>query len=386
MRLICLTLALCLLLSSAVAETATATDLPEVNVRLENAGLELMGHRVAYPRLAGMEDEALQALINRRIEEAAGAAEWTARLSGALTLENKLQCGWSAEILGSVLSCVFTRTGPLRTARYEEEASSLLVSLTTGEAYTLGSLFAEAESGAEALNEALWEIAATLSPMLPAADLSPAPEAFALTQGGVVLYYPSERFQTLAGHAGRLRLSFAELGPALLDTSADGVLAISGLVPEREEAAALIAQAVEKGMLPGVPAALGDPVAELTAAYGLAIDPDYYDGGRYVTLEDGLFHGVLVMTDRLYEKDLSQSLVNGLRADAFSLWGLHTGLTAVAQWRELLGEPDATAQVTPAQAEAMRLAPGQSDYYHFGGHTLRLHADEEGVLRTIIIR
>ena len=36
-------------------------------------------------------------------------------------------------------------------------------------------------------------------------------------------------------------------------------------------------------------------------------------------------------------------------------------------------------------AEAYRTVPGSRDYYEFGDHRLQLHADEEGVLVSVIL-
>ena len=54
-------------------------------------------------------------------------------------------------------------------------------------------------------------------------------------------------------------------------------------------------------------------------------------------------------------------------------------------WRKVLGEPDHTVTLTADQADAMRLPEGTSDYYLCGEHRLRLHADTEGVLRTVMV-
>ena len=51
----------------------------------------------------------------------------------------------------------------------------------------------------------------------------------------------------------------------------------------------------------------------------------------------------------------------------------------------MLGEPDASVALNEDDAYAYNLETGTSDYYNYGAHQLRLHADAEGVLRNIFI-
>ena len=107
-----------------------------------------------------------------------------------------------------------------------------------------------------------------------------------------------------------------------------------------------------------------------------------------IALEDGAFRGVWILTDALTE-DFDHSVVQGIRADNISLHGLCTGETTMEDWRELLsfdlGEPDTTLTVDENRAESWRIVPGTSDYYTFGDYRLRLHADENGVLRSVFL-
>ena len=54
-------------------------------------------------------------------------------------------------------------------------------------------------------------------------------------------------------------------------------------------------------------------------------------------------------------------------------------------WRAALGEPEATVVTGPELADSWRIVPGVSDYYTLGNYRLRLHADEEGVLRSVFL-
>lgn len=101
-------------------------------------------------------------------------------------------------------------------------------------------------------------------------------------------------------------------------------------------------------------------------------------------LEDASFRGVWLLTDAL-TRSWDKSTVQGIRCDRVSLYGLLSGHTTIEAWREALGEPDATVQVDAERAQSWRIVPGTSDYYVFGEHRLRLHADESGVLTTLFL-
>ena len=78
-------------------------------------------------------------------------------------------------------------------------------------------------------------------------------------------------------------------------------------------------------------------------------------------------------------------MVQGIRADRANFYGLCVGTTTREQWQAVLGAPDASVTLSEDDAYAMNLADGTSDYYNYGAHQLRLHADAEGVLRSIFI-
>ena len=123
---------------------------------------------------------------------------------------------------------------------------------------------------------------------------------------------------------------------------------------------------------------------ELIDRYALLTDPDIYEGGRMIALEDGAFRNVYILTDALTET-FDNSVVQGIRADRLNYYGLCTGVTTMDDWRAMLGNPDTTLAVNEARAESWRIVPGTSDYYTFGDYRLRLHADESGVLRSVFL-
>ena len=143
---------------------------------------------------------------------------------------------------------------------------------------------------------------------------------------------------------------------------------------------------VETGTFPSVPVKLGDALKDLVSEYPLLHDPDNITGARLFELEGAAMQNVQLITDDLYVNDYENSVVQGIRADVMCLYGLCTGETTQEEWRRVLGEPDSTVALDAASAELVRLVPGTSDYYSFGSHMLRLHADEQNILQSIMIQ
>ena len=143
--------------------------------------------------------------------------------------------------------------------------------------------------------------------------------------------------------------------------------------------------ALSGGAFPGIPAALGDNVQGLIDTYQLLNDPDLAGDQRMISLEDGAFRNVYILTDNLTRK-LDSSVAQSIRADRLMLLGLVTGSTTQDEWRQALGEPTRTVSVSAESAELRRLCAGQTDYYAWWSNaTLCLHADEDGVLRTVML-
>lgn len=63
--------------------------------------------------------------------------------------------------------------------------------------------------------------------------------------------------------------------------------------------------------------------------------------------------------------------------------GLLIGASTRQDWMDILGQPQETIVFTDSMAYDYNLPAGQSDIYHFGEYELRLHGDENGVLRAI---
>ena len=378
--LICL-LILALSLTPALAEEEAAA------LTLTRQGLALGEGWVYYPQVEGMADEALLQTVNDALLQALDAQGLLTRL--ALTMQNPtpLRADYTAFLAEDVLSVVMEVSGPLADERTTHQWRTVNIDLRTGQAIALDDLFTDAQAARAWLCDELeWELAPALSAHLRNNQLVPLPEGFGLSDSGLTLYYGIDQLCTLGDRAGTVHIRWSRLRP-WLDASAEGLpgrvgalrmIALDGESPER------IRQAVADGSLPGIPAVLGEKVQTCIDRYGLLIDPDLYEDGRLFQLQDGAFRDAYLLSDRLSSK-WEESVVQGIRSDRLDLFGLCTGETRREAWLSLLGEPDATVTLDAERADSYRMVPGTSDYYQLGDVRLRLHADEEGVLTSIIL-
>ena len=378
--LICL-LILALSLTPALAEEEAAAP------SLTRQGLALGEGWVYYPQVEGMTDEALLQTVNDALLQALDAQGLLTRL--ALTMQNPtpLRADYTAFLAEDVLSVVMEVSGPVADERTTHQWRTVNIDLRTGQAVALDDLFTDAQAARAWLCDELeLELAPALSAHLRNNQLVPLPEDYGLSDSGLTLYYGIDQLCTLGDRAGTVHIRWSRLRP-WLDASAEGLpgrvgalrmIALDGESPER------IRQAVADGSLPGIPAVLGEKVQTCIDRYGLLIDPDLYEDGRLFQLQDGAFRDAYLLSDRLSSK-WEESVVQGIRSDRLDLFGLCTGETRREAWLSLLGEPDATVTLDAERADSYRMVPGTSDYYQLGDVRLRLHADEEGVLTSIIL-
>ena len=365
-----------MMLSSAVAEPV-----------VEQKGLALGESYVYYPQVTGMEDAALQERVNAALLQSTGAEALLARLPLTMHSAAPLQADFTWQLLGDVLTVVVKAQGPVLNDRATQVWHTANIDLTTGEAITFEDIFADAGAARLALTDYLeWGVAPQLSAHLRNSQLTPLPETFGISEAGLTLYYPMEQLATLSDRAGTVTIRWCEMleylqlgeGTVLNRIGAERMLTLD------ETSAEAIRVAAESGQLPGIPVKLGDSVQAAVDTHKLLIDPDLYENGRMIQLEGGAFQGVYLLTDSLTDS-WEHSVVQGIRADQMNLYGLMTDVTTQAEWRSVLGEPDATVEVDEVKAEANRILTGYSDYYNFEGVQLRLHANDEGVLASMFI-
>ena len=379
---------------TAAPETEPAENDPEAETEAAAApsvteqGLTLGIHSLRYPQVSGLADAEIEAQLNQAIRDAGGIAELSARLplvmSGSMPLLSDSRVAWE----GGVFSCVLRAEGPLTDTRWEERRACVNMDTESGRSIALADLFTDGEAALERLAGRLEEMQTALSAHLMEGSLTPVPGVFGIDGTGLTLYYPMTQYTRLNGHCGAVHFTWGELREEL-DLTPGSLLDRFGVPAQltlNDKSAEAIRRCAEAGSFPGFPAALGDDCAEIKAAIGLETDPDFFTDGRLLSPDTAICRGCWLMTDRLREKDLTGSVVQGLRADRISLWGLCTGVTTRAEWQAVLGSPDSSVTLGADAAEGLRMVPGISDYYRLGERLLRLHADEDGILRTVILQ
>lgn len=377
-------LSLLLILTMMLAPVALAE---QPGPALVDGGLELSGSSVHYPQLTGMADEVLQQQLNDRILAAGDIENRLTRLALLMQSPVSMQVTYRATMAGDVLSCVFSALGAVTDERATHVWSAVNVDLADGSDIAFDRLFTDEEGLRRDLEEYLdYGVGPELSAHLRNSELTPVPEVFGLTETGLTLYYPMEQLSTLSDRAGAVTILWYELREHLRLEDGDILTRIGArdmLVPAPDSGEKIRA-AVEAGTLPGVPVTLGGSVQEATDTYRMLTDPDLYQDGRMFALEDAAFRQVWLLTDALTEKTWDKSVIKGLRADRFNLWGLYPGLDRQAV-EAMLGQPDTVLTLDADMADAYRLVPGESLYYNYTGVQLRLHFDAEGLLTSLII-
>lgn len=392
-RLLAVMLALllpCLALAEALDTVSDGVEGPFV----DEQGLLLGASSILYPQLAWLPDEAIQDAVNARIAEVGQIDALLARLPMVMSGPVPLTVSYECALHGGVFSCAMLASGPVTDDRSTQVWSAVTFDLETGAEIALDDLFAvPADEAREAIEDWLcWEIAPEMSAHLSNSELTPLPDVFFISAEGLTLCYPMAQLSTLSDRAGTVTIRWYELAD-LFDFSEGSVLdrlGASRFVTPDEDAATDLRACLSDGLLPGIPVRLGSAMQEATDTYRLLTDPDLYEGGRMFAPEDSRFRSCWLLTDALTDKTWTQSVVQGLRADRISLFGLVTAAgdvpgTVMDDWRALLGEPDSTVSVDEALADLYRLVPGTSDYYQMGDYRLRLHADEDGQLVSVFL-
>ena len=374
-------LALCLLLMLILPPSLAESPAPVIN----DMGLELLGSSVRYPQLTGL-DSAVQSAVNAAIMEKGCINERLSRMAALLSSPVKLNVSYTCILKGDVFSCAILAEGAVETSRSTQVWSTVNYDLRTGEEITFADLFVDADAATAFIEGYLDEqVAPELSAHLPAGSLTPLPADFTLSPTGLTLHYDIDAFRTLSNKAGTVTILWTELREHLKLGGTVNALAFLGVSEHLSlRTGEEIAEGLSGGAFDGVPATLGQSVQELIDRYALLTDPDIYEGGRMIALEDGAFRGVYILTDALTE-EFDQSVVQGIRADRLNFLGLCTGYTTIDMWRAALGQPETTLTVDENRAESWRIVPGTSDYYTYGDHRLRLHADESGILRSVFL-
>ena len=371
-----------------LAAFSAGAEEPPAGPQVTDVALELLGSNIHYPQLTGLADEKLQAAINDAIMQQGMIETRINRAARLMTAKVKLQVSYSYTLAGPVFSCAILADGAVVNTRPTQEWCTVNLDLTTGESIPFSALFTDEEAARAQIAALLEEeVAPEMSTHLPAGDLLPLPECFSLSPQGLTLHYPYQQFRTLSGRAGTVTFLWTELRDVLNLAEGSPLHALGvpdTITLDEGDSSEELAAALDQGGFPGIPAVISQSVRELTDRYAQLNDNELCEAGRMFYLEDGAFRQVYIITDALTDS-WDKSVVNILRADRLNLDGLCTGYTTMDAWRSVLGEPDATVATSAASAENWRILPGTSDYYDLGSFRLRLHADEDGVLRTVFL-
>ena len=355
-------------------------------ISVEERALELGESIAVYPAVAGLEDQELEKTINHRILEDTGMVGYITRMSQLIS-GGKLLVGWRGSVLEDVFSCAVSAEGAIASLRSDFLWTWSNIDLRDGHEIIWDELFQDPPAAKEYLETWLEEqIAPELSAYLLRGNVTPLPDGFCLTRRGLVLLYTREQWCTLNDRAGDLLISWNEI-QEVLDLSEGSILeriGVPSMLELTEESLPELQGMTLSGQVPDLPVPLGSSLREAVEAWHLLIDPDLYENGRMISLDGGLFRNVFLLTDALSES-WEESRVNGLRLDSGCLFGLRIGQTKAAEWHQMLGEPDMTVEFDEEKAEANRIVPGNRDYYTWEGCGLRLHADKQGVLVSIIL-
>lgn len=354
---------------------------------IADEGLELTETvSIYYPVVTGGGDEALRTQINDLIRERCRVGDYLSRAARLLS-GGSLRADWRGGAEGDVLSVAVSAEGAVETARNTHVWTAVTVDLRDGREIPLTDLFSDGEAAREKIKAYLEEaVAPELSAHLQNSELTPLPELFLLERTGLTLLYPVEQLSTLSDRAGDIRIGWNVLED-VLDLGEGSIadrIGVRDMISLTESGAERLRAAAETGGLTDVPAWIGDSMKELTDRYHLLTDWDGIEEGRLFALEGGCFRGIFLVTDDL-SPDWRDSVVRGIRMDQGCLWGLCPGETPRAEWLDVLGEPDGSAEVGAEKAEANRLVPGTCDYYRCGDYLLQLYSDGDGTLVSVML-
>ena len=373
---------------AAALMTAAGCCLAETDLRVEDRGLDLSDEiSIHYPAITGTEDAALEEQINEQIQQDNRIREYLAR-AAQLISGGSLKTEWTGGITGEDLfSCTVSAGGALETTRTTHAQTGSNIDLQDGHEITLQELFTDETEARETIESYLEEeVAPDMSAHLQNSEVTPMPEVFVIEPVGLRLLYPVEKLSTLNDRAGEIRIGWYRIRN-VLDLSEGSILNRLGaeeMITLSPESAEKLKGAAAEGRLPGIPAAMGERMQELTDRYHLLTDPDGYEGGRMFALEGGDFRKIYLLTDDL-SRDWENSTVQGIRMDEGCAWGLCVGETKRDAWLDTMGEPDSAAEISDEKAEANRIVPGRCDYYSCGEYRLQLYSDEDGTLVSIVL-
>ncbi|MBR4067652.1 MAG: hypothetical protein IKK08_03370 [Clostridia bacterium] len=378
---IILTVLLCFMPFRFSLAEETQTVLPGV----ESVVMEQNGNRLAYPKLTGMSDARIQQAINDDIIVSAGLTSHMITFA-SLTPDSLwgLQVSYDSYCTESFISFVISAEGKMPNNRQGHTNTPLTYDLSTGKRLKPSALFADPAAAQEWLEtEALNTLGKEISDYEDSSALLPLPmERFSLDEYGITFWYEPEQFTKINGEAGACHFEYAEIQHLLLK---DGLPSMAGmLVPtySAEEQRENVWKALAQGKLEQIPVTLGDPMQQLVDTFGLSRTPDEFPGGRYFVMDHPAFRSILLISDAM-QNSYEDSVLQGIQLRRGSFCGFLVGETTRYDWQKVLGEPAQVIQLTEDMAYEYDLPEGYCDIYTHCGNTVRLYADDKGVLAAV---
>ena len=379
-----LVLALLLLFLSVASVLA---ETPSQAPAVEEIVMENGNNRLSYPQLTGLEDAAVQQLIN---DDIVLSADLTSHMITLATLAPDslwgLQVSYEACVNERVASFVISAEGKMPNNRQGQTNTPLTYDLQTGRRLTAADLFTNETEAAQWLeDEALRTLGEEISDYEDSSTLLPIPlDRFSLDEYGITFWYSPQQFTTIAGRAGACRFDYDEIRH-LLNTAEDALPVTSGLlkpVPDADAQRLAVHQAAQHRKLEQLPVTLGEPMTDIVARYALSRTPDEFPGGRYFAMEHPLFRSIYLISDAM-QSGYEHSVLEGIQLRRGAFCGLLIGQARQEEWRQLLGEPAEMITVTESMAYDYALPAGNCDIYLIDGCAVRFYADGQGVLAAV---
>lgn len=259
----------------------------------------------------------------------------------------------------------------------------LTVDLQTGEEILLEQLFSDWHGALARMERIIADdVLDTMSDYMEYADLLPMPaQQYSVSERGITVYWPEDRYRFFDGTSGTVTFYWHELADFIGEDSPVYALAHAD-VPYNRSGVETLCFGGEVD--PYLPLEVGDLLGDAGQMYPLA-DPDYTTDALVYPLERE--RGFAVEIPKYAETDEENTPISAIRASRISFAGLlTTGKTTDTQVLALLGEPVKEVVFDEDEAFDAMLEPGRSVYYEIEGRVLQLHMDVDGVLACVILR
>jgi len=282
---------------------------------------------------------------------------------------------------GRIASMARTWQGEQANGREGSSAAALTVSLETGMEIYLDELFADYE-GAIAAMEGIIErdVLDNMSDYMEYADLLPMPtDCYAITEQGLTVYWPEDRYRYFDGTSGSVTFLWHEIADYIGEESPVYELSRPKAVDVSGLRSAMALGIFDEYMQPRLHLELGK--AKAVERLG---DPDYTIDALVYPVER--LRGFAVEIPKYAETDEDETPISAIRASCIATCGLMTGKTTVEELYAIFGEPAMTIAYDEDAAADALLDPGESLFFEEMECVLQAHFDEDGLLSCLILR